>query len=103
MALPFRVCLFFGSTRPLWLCGLSLFADAGATPGCGGLLMVGASLVGHRLSGAWASVALQHVGSFRTRHNTRAPALAGGVLTTRPPGKPSPWLLFLNIFFTRKK
>ena len=31
-----------------------------------------------------------------------SPAQAGGVLTTRAPGKPSPWLLFLNIVFMRK-
>ena len=33
-------------------------------------------------------VALQHVGSSRTRAQTRAPALAGGFLTTAPPRKP---------------
>ena len=44
---------------------------------------------------AWAqklwhkgSVALRHVGSSQTRDQTHAPVLAGGFLTTEPPGKP---------------
>ena len=96
----------------LWLCwgfvaarGLSLVAASGGYSSlwCAGFSLrwllslqgTGSRHAGFSSCGTWAQqlwltglVAPRHVGSSRTRAQTRDPALAGRFLTTAPPGKP---------------
>ena len=62
--------------------GLQQLRCVGSVVVAHGLQSTGSVVVAHGLS------CLRHVGSFRTRARTVSPALAGGFLTTAPPGKP---------------
>ena len=84
--------------------GLSLAVVSRVYSSCGAQA---SHVAEHRLQGSWAQqlhhsgsgaqtqqlwctglVALQHVGSSRTRDQTHVPALQGGLLVTVPSGKP---------------
>ena len=71
-----------------WLCWAFVAADGlSLVAGSGGSSLVG---VCGLLWCEWFTglVALQHVGSSQTRDELMSPAVAGGFLTTGPPGKP---------------
>ena len=103
MVLPFCACFLV----LLGLCccaGFLCLQTWGLLPGCGGHLSVVLLLpwsMGSRVHGLQQlPCSMWDLSGPGTTPGS--PAQAGGVLTTRAPGKPSPWLLFLNIIFMRK-
>ena len=81
-----------------FLCAFSSFSEWGLLSSCGSQA---SHCGGFSYRRAWALIASQHVGSSCTRDQTvyRGPtALAGGFLTTEPPGKSPRMVPFIHLF-----
>ena len=94
----FKILFIYFWLHYCFLCAFSSFSEWGLLSSCGSQA---SHCGGFSYRRAWALIASQHVGSSCTRDQTvyRGPtALAGGFLTTEPPGKSPRMVPFIHLF-----